>query len=372
MGGGVERLEERVVGEAVEVGRRRKSSVDAEAPADPGQEEGRRAADRPVDGAEDEERRRALVVGVAPKNRQAVDAETAQQHPDVADVPVDLGLEEPAGQVGARELGGDGQPHQVDRPAVQGEDVTALPVQRELVDGRLEPEQGHPTVEEQRDPGDATVRLDGVEPDLLDVQRSQLTLHQDEPRTGRRSGAEAYPWAGPVRVPLHGQCWAQHRPVALARCPRVVHQAVGDPVVPAAGRGGEGEPVQLQLHTAPHPAGRVGRGEGVHRDRVQRHTAEVEERPAGRGDAEAHTGDGELRREGEVVPRAGEQVDRQTPRRSAVDPARVRHQVDPGVALDEPVGAVQLEPDAQRLGRVGAGGRDRHGHGATVEGQLRG
>ena len=58
----VERLDERVLVEAREVGRDDEGAVDAEAAADAGEEERGRPADRPVDRAEGEERRELLAV----------------------------------------------------------------------------------------------------------------------------------------------------------------------------------------------------------------------------------------------------------------------------------------------------------------------
>src|SRR5262249_10166678 len=98
----VESLQEREFPEAREVAREDQVAIDAEAAADPSQEEGGRAADGSVDGAEREERGEALAVdgraGVAAVDAQAVDGESAQEHADVLDVLAAADLAQAPGQ----------------------------------------------------------------------------------------------------------------------------------------------------------------------------------------------------------------------------------------------------------------------------------
>ena len=82
LGGDVERLDQRVVAELREVGGDDELAVDAEAAADAGEEERRRAADRADDRADGEERDELLAVvvalAVAAVDRDAVDAEAGR------------------------------------------------------------------------------------------------------------------------------------------------------------------------------------------------------------------------------------------------------------------------------------------------------
>ena len=140
----VERHDERVLREDRRVVGHDQLAVDAEPAAEAGDEERRRAADRAVDRTEDEERRVVAERGVAAEDAQAVDAEPAEQHADVAGVALDLGLEQSAGQDHAAHVGGDRQPHQVDRPGVAVEHVAAEPVDRELLHRRRSARRSRP------------------------------------------------------------------------------------------------------------------------------------------------------------------------------------------------------------------------------------
>ena len=84
-----------------QVGRHHERPVDAEAAADPRQEERGRAADRADDGADREERDEALAVvvalAVAAEDRDPVDREAAEQHPEVLDVRLGAALQQAPG-----------------------------------------------------------------------------------------------------------------------------------------------------------------------------------------------------------------------------------------------------------------------------------
>ena len=80
----VERLDERVVTELRQVIRHTQLAIDAKTRADARDEERRWSADRPVDGAEDEEARITIQHRVSAVHRQSVRAEAPEQHAEVS------------------------------------------------------------------------------------------------------------------------------------------------------------------------------------------------------------------------------------------------------------------------------------------------
>ena len=79
---------------------------------------------------------------------------------------------------------------EINRPAGDREHVAAAPRDREPVHRGGHPEQGKLAVEEQRDLGDATAGLHSAQTNPVDVQRAELTLDDDPPRTGRVAGTQ--------------------------------------------------------------------------------------------------------------------------------------------------------------------------------------
>ena len=356
LGTGVEGLDEREGPELGDVLGDDQSAVDAEAATEAGEEERRRPADRPVDRAEDEEARVGPVLRVAAEDGQAVGREAAHEHADVAGARAVDDLEQAAGEHEAAEVGGDGQAHEVDRPAADREDVAAVPGDREPVDRGGHPEDRELAVEEQRDLGDPATGLDGVEPDPVDVERAELALDDDPPRAGRVAGPQpdldVLPGAG---VALDRQRGAEDGAVVGAARPDVVHDVVRDAVV-AATTGRDAQADELEVRPAADAeTGRLGihmEGDAVELDRP-----EVEQGSAGVGEAQADPHDREAGHQVEVVDGALEDVDRQAGHDVAGDPRGVdlERDADPGGREVEGLARHEGDVDAERLAPASEG-----------------
>ena len=303
-GGGVERLDQRVLAEPGEVGGDDERPVDAEPAADAGEEERRRATDRSDDGADGEEGDEAVAVGagalaVSAVDRDAVDAEASEQHPEVLGVAGRRGrLEQAAGDLDPGHVGRHSEPGEVDLPRRRVEEVVLRDEVGDLqvVDGAGEAEQRHRPVEEQGDAVDPLRRHLHAEADLLQVQGAEALLDGDPPRSVAVAGAERDVHRVVV-VLLDGECRARTSASAVAaRCRRRCRRrCCCRPDAPSAATA---RPVSWICTPAPvmSPLGEADLGERVEGNRLDGDT-EVDQRAGQLADSQADTVDGECRRE---------------------------------------------------------------------------
>ena len=365
---GVERLDEGERPELAEVLREDEVAVDPDATADPGQEERRRTADRPVDRAEGEEAgerlaRRAASEAVAAEHRQAVDAEAPEQHADVLDGvrlagrPGLAELAQAADEGDPAEVGGDRETGEVDGPPAGVEDGSVRADderQRQVVDRRGEAEDRYAPVEQQRDRLQVALLDLRVEADLFYVHRPEPLLDREPPRAGRIAGAQRDERLG-RRLLLHRDGRAELRRQLRLAAAGVLQHALRDLVAAARAGRADREVAQLQLDAAADPCGAADLAVEVDADGRKGDARDLEQGATRTLDADADPVDLEAGFERDLVRvRADAEQPQQQPRprrRRLLDPRRVELEAERDVAAAERVAILRDQLDAEHVGR---------------------
>ena len=365
----VERLDERELAKARQIGRQHEPAVDAQTAADAREKERRRPADQTVDRTERKERRKLLPVdaalAVAAIDRQAIDRKAAHQHADVLHVVAGAELAQTALDREPAQIGVEGQARQVDLPAAGVEDRGVGghgEGQLQVIDRGRQAEQRHAPVEQERDAFKFVLAHRDAKTHLLHVDRPKAALHGQPPRPLPIAGAQPHQHrAGPVLLDRQRRAERGRQPLRAGA--GVAEQALGHAITAArAARAAHaGRQVgQLQLHAArQRPAADLP--EDVQRHRADRDTAGLQQRLffARHADTQAVDRDAGLKGKRRHRGAHAEQVDHDALGQGAAgtaDPARVVFDRDHHVARGQPGRACQRHPHAHQAA-LGASGR---------------